>query len=182
MRKLLPVVLALALLGGCTSVRIPNLEDEEIPAVSVARQTARPTQTRAAAASSASVITVEEKLASISFQPISGNYARKCVQDDTEYTELFVSGTGSFARMASGESEEEIFVYSYTENRFTYLYYFSGDLISRAVYDFGMDQVVEDEGGLMDALKEDALLLREYCISLIEQAGLTTHELIKGGL
>lgn len=122
-------------------------------------------------------LSLEKRMASISFAPVSGQYARRNIQNDVEYTEMFALEKYSFVRAALDEIEEEVFVYNYKLDRFTYMYYFEGEMLSKAVYDMGSGTVLGDEDDLMELLIGSAQDLRDYFFGLLTEAEIGVEEL-----
>lgn len=116
-------------------------------------------------------------MASLSFTPVSGQYVRKSIQGDIEYMEMFALDKTSFVRAALSEGEEEVFVYDYQNDRFTYLYLFENEVLSKVVYDMAAQSVLEDEDDLAGLLIGDAEALKEYFYKLLETAGIKVEEL-----
>ena len=117
-------------------------------------------------------------MASVSFIPISGQYVRRSMQNDVEYTEMFALDKSSFVRAALDETEEEVFAYNYELDRFTYMYFFEGEMLSKVVYDMDTETVLEDEDDLMELLLGSAHDLKDYFFRLLDKAGIGMEELI----
>lgn len=116
-------------------------------------------------------------MASVSFIPISGQYVRRSMQNDVEFTEMFALDKSSFVRAALDETEEEVFAYDYRLDRFTYMYFFEGEMLSKMVYDMGAETVLEDEDDLADLLIGSGQDLKDYFNGLLDQGGIGVEEL-----
>lgn len=154
MKKLLLMIVCVCLLGGCASVKVQETQPES---------------------------TLAQKLETLSFEKVSDYYARNVVQDGADITELFVIEEHRFVRIAMSDDEEEVFSYDYAGDEFTYLYFFSGELVTKVVYSIGDDKVIEDEDDFVDLVKTEAIELKAYFESLIEMADISIEELEKGG-
>ena len=116
-------------------------------------------------------------MASLSFAPVAGQYVRKSLQGDVEYTEMFAIDKSSFVRAALDETEEEVFAYNYHLDQFTYMYFFEGEMLSKTVYDMGTGKVLADDDDLMELLTGSAQDLKDYFYELLAQAGIGVKEL-----
>ena len=207
MKKVLLMIIVVALLTGCSANKMQDLGQEiaEIEAQAEKEQVAQAQAVKESAAhvdqsqqatvqeqtgetgdseneqadssTQADEASLEEKLMTISFAKVSDYYIRDCVQDDTPYQEMFAVETDCFIRIGTGVSEEEVFSYNYKTTEFTYLYYFENELISKVVYNIGADKVFEDDDNLADLLKTDAQLLKDYFEDLIEEADIEVAQL-----
>jgi len=150
---------------------MPPVEVTESPSI----QAGKPTPSPSGAGLS---LSLEERMTALSFTPVSGQYVRKSVQGDVAYTEMFVTDRSSFVRAALDETEEEVFVYDYQLDRFTYMYFFEGEMLSKVVYDMAAGTVLEDDDDLSDLLIGSALDLRDYFFELLDTAGIGVDELL----
>lgn len=122
-------------------------------------------------------LSLDERMAAISFTPVSGQYVRRSMQGDIAYTEMFAPDKSSFVRAALDGTEEEVFAYNYQLDRFTYMYFFEGEMLSKTVYDMGTGTVLADEDDLAELLTGSAQDLKDYFHSLLTQAGIGVAEL-----
>lgn len=180
LRKCIIILAAALLLSSCT--KAPGLDENTFPpspSPMAEEETPYPRDEDPTPdpGSAGLSLSLEERMASLSFVPISGQYVRNSMQGDVKYTEMFVTDKSSFVRAASDESEEEVFAYNYTSDRFTYLYYFEGELLSKVVYDVGADTVLEDTDDLAELLKGEAQALKNYFYALLDAAGIGVEEL-----
>jgi hypothetical protein len=120
---------------------------------------------------------LENKMASISFNLISNYYVRESMEDGIPYIEIFELDRNDFTRIVLGDIEKEAFSYNYVTDEFTYLYYFSQELISKVVFVVSTNQIIEDADGLAQHLVIDAELLKTYFSTLIQRAGIDINQL-----
>jgi hypothetical protein len=191
LKKAVIFALVLIFIQGCAANRILDLKDELNAADSISDNDTtgvhdsgsvpseqKNTQTAISGTTDPNNDTgLEDKLSGISFIRVSDYYVRECEQDGAGYKEMFIPGKDCFVRIGSGESEEEVFSYNYKTDIFTYLYYFSNDLIFKMVYKVAAEEVIEDENDLADLLKTDAELLKEYFNDLMKEANIDINEL-----
>lgn len=180
MHKLILILVIILLLCGC--VKAPALDKDTVapsPSPTPVEETPIPTPDQGTPEPSDTglSLTLEERMATLSFVPVSGRYARNSIQDNIEYTEMFLIDKSSFIRAALNETEEEVFAYNYENDQFTYLYYFEGELLSKVIYDIGADTVLEDEDALADLLINDAQDLKNYFFVLLDTAEIGVEEL-----
>lgn len=114
---------------------------------------------------------------SIDFYMVSGTYSRNVIQEDVEVLEMFAVENSSFVRVFTDDLEREVYAYNYTNDNFTYLYYLDGELVSKTVINVDTGNIVKDEEGYADMLKEDALELKEYFYELMGMAQLTVDDI-----
>ena len=164
MKKFFLIVVCICVLGGCSSAVVQEAQLENTP-VQEAQLDG----------------TLAQKLETLSFETVSDYYSRNVVQDGADITEMFVIEENRFVRIALSDDEEEVFAYNYASDEFTYLYFFSGELVTKVVYNIGDDKVIEDEDDFIDLVKIEAIELKEYFTSLIEIADISVEELLKGG-
>jgi len=120
---------------------------------------------------------LNEKMASISFNLVSNYYVREVSESNIAYKEIFEIGSHNFIRYAVGDMEKEVFSYNYRSDEFTYLYYFSDELISKVVFVVASNQVLEDEQDLFELLKPEGNALKTYFENLVEQAGININQI-----
>lgn len=180
MYKLCIVLIVIALLCACAKAPALDERAESSPGLSSpqAAATPLPQDPSPSPSSDSTAPSLEERMASLSFTPVSGQYVRKSIQGDIEYMEMFALDKTSFVRAALSEGEEEVFVYDYQNDRFTYLYLFENEVLSKVVYDMAAQSVLEDEDDLARLLIGDAEALKEYFYKLLETAGIEVEELL----
>ena len=122
-------------------------------------------------------LSLEERMAVLSFIPVSGQYVRRSLLGDVEYTEMFALDKSTFVRAALNETEEEVFAYNYRLDQFTYMYFFEGEMLSKMVYDIGAETVLEDADGLQELLIGSARDLKDYFFGLLDRAAIGVEEL-----
>lgn len=120
---------------------------------------------------------IAERLNDVSFTVVDGYYTRIVQQDEDKYVELFIPEKDSFVRILSNDIEQEVYSYNYMTTEFTYIYYMGEEKVIKVVYDIDDDEVIEDDDSFSDLLKEDALELKIYFESLIQQADIKIEEL-----
>lgn len=196
MRKLMAICMVALLLGGCSNGKAPVLVGETTAPVQdteeatpapretgeatpeTVQNTPTPNVSSTPAPSDAGLsLTLGEKIATLSFVPVSGKYVRNIMQEDIVYTEMFVLDKSSFVRAALDDTEEEIFAYNYKNDQFTYMYFFEGELLSKMVYDLKSGTVLEDADGLAELLTGNAQDLKDYFLALLDTAGIGVTEL-----
>jgi hypothetical protein len=184
LKKLFVVLLMMLLLfTGCSSFNAPDIRDENIsPAAAdkaedaVAEQSSQPTQ-EADQNQEDSATSLQEKMAIIGFEEVSGYYTRKAFEEDTEYMEMFSFEKNTFIRITTSDVEREVFAYNYKSDDFTYIYYFDGEIAAKTVINVGTGAVMEDEEGYAEFLTLSADELKIYFNSLLEAAGLVPDDL-----
>lgn len=182
MKKTPMVFMILLLLSGCVKAPVLSPMESVSPSANArAAQYAPHAPDGSIAPDSGGTVetgaALAERMASQFFTMVSGRYVRNCAEGDTEYTEMFLLDKTSFVRAASDDTEEEVFVYDYAADRFTYLYYFEGELLSKVVYDFGTGTVLEDADGLAELVTGDAEALKNYFYGLLTMADIDVSEL-----
>ena len=176
------LLIVLLLLTGCSKFYAPDIQDENIePAEAVkasdevSGQETQPTEEVQQQTESAA--SLNEKMAIIGFQKVSGYYTRKAFEEDTEYLEMFSFDKNTFIRITTSDVEREVFAYNYKSDDFTYIYYFDGDMAAKTVINVGTGAVLEDEEGYAELLTLSADELKIYFGSLMEAAGLVPDDL-----
>jgi len=167
----------------CSCVKAPILDENIIaPSPSSVTEKATPLPQNgdpSPAPSGAGLsLSLEERMASLAFMPVSGQYVRNSIQDGVGYTEIFALDKSSFVRAALNETEEEVFAYDYAQDRFTYMYLFEGELLSKVVYDMKSGSVLEDEDDLAEFVIDYAQELKDYFYKLLDKAGIGVEELM----
>jgi len=177
LKRLSFIILSIALLAGCRPVA--DLQDEMITTFEVQVATIAPEleDPHEPGGRQAPQQPLEQRLSALSFVLISGNYARNSIQDDTQYTEVFMPDKDNFLRIASSDMEEEVFAYNYISDDFTYLYYFDGELLAKTVYNISTGEVKQDDGGFAKYILIDAEELKTYCLEILSSAGILPEEL-----
>lgn len=120
---------------------------------------------------------LSERLNAISFTEIDGYYTRIVQQDEDKFVELFIPEKDSFVRIFSSEIEQEVYSYNYNTTEFTYIYYMGEEKVIKVIYNIDNDKVIEDNEAFSDLLKEDALELKIYFESLLDEADIKIEEL-----
>lgn len=165
MKKLfIIIIICISMLGGCSGVQVQGTGSESTSAQGTPPES-----------------TLAQKFESISFESVSDYFSRNVVQDGADITEMFVIEDNRFVRIAMSDDEEEVFVYDYAGDEFSYLHFFSGELVTKVVYNVGDDKVIEDENDFIDLVKTEAIELKKYFEALIEIADISVEELLKGG-
>lgn len=184
MRKIISILFMTVFL--CSCAKAPVLDEESFspspePSPPPAAETAVPLpqdgDSTPAPSGAGISLSLEKRMASISFTPVSGQYVRRSIKGEVAYTEMFALDKSSFVRAALDGTEEEVFAYNYQLDRFTYMYFFEGEMLSKMVYDMGTGAVIMDEDNLLELLTGSAEDLRDYFYSLLDQAGIGVEEL-----
>lgn len=184
MKKYFVILLMVLLLtAGCSKIYTPDIKDENIsPAAAskaddaLSEQSAEPTQ-EATQTETDPAVPLEEKMAIIGFEKVSGYYTRKALEEDTEYMEMFSFEKNTFIRITTSDLEREVFAYNYKSDDFTYIYYFDGDIAAKTIINVGTGAVLEDNEGYAELLTLSADELKLYFSSLLEAAGLVPDDL-----
>ena len=120
---------------------------------------------------------LNDKMAKIEFENISGYYTRRAVEEDGEYIEMFSFEKNTFIRISTKGLDREVFAYNYKSDDFTYIYYFDGVMTAKTVMNVGTGAVLEDPEGYAEILSPSADELKDYFKDLMEAAGLVPDEL-----
>ena len=120
---------------------------------------------------------LDGKFALIDFTMVAGVYSRNVMQGEIEVLEMFARDRNSFLRVASDNTEQEVYAYNYVSDEFTYLYYFESELISKTVINVSSGKVIRDDGGYAELIEADAQDLKDYFNELINTADISISEL-----
>jgi len=181
-KLLLVVALIMTTFTGCFGTDIKDINDEVIETFEVIKaedgDSSIPAVDRLQDSASQVVnAELDAKFAVIEFYNVAGVYSRKVLQDDVEVLEMFAQDRNSFLRVASDNTEQEVYAYNYVTDEFTYLYYFDSELISKTVINVTSGKVKKDDGGYAELIAGDASDLKDYFNNLINTAGITIDEL-----
>lgn len=175
LKKIIILLITILLLTGCARSNAPRLLDEPIVTFDVqeANDSSQDKQQSTPNISQS----VMYKFASIDFKMVSGNLCRNVIQEDTEFSEMFVGNKNNFIRVATNEMEQEVFAYNYISDDFTYLYYFDGELLSKTIFNVGTGAIIQDPEKYAELLFVQAEEIKIYFNDLLLEAGLSLQEL-----
>ena len=165
------------LMVGCSNNKPKDLISENINTIDLEEETMQDIISEIEQNNKGTNLAVEEKLANIGFKLISGQYTRKVLQEEIEYTEMITTEKNSFLRIASNELEQEVYAYNYESDDFTYLYYFDIELISKTKFNIATGAILVDDEGYAELLTIDAQELKLYFFDLMNEGDLEIEEL-----
>lgn len=172
MKKLFFLLLCvLVLLTGC-STQIAGSSSDQVPDEKNEGEV-----NTELSAEEKSELSINDKFELISFTLKDGYYTRTVIQEGSEFVEMFIPEKDSFVRIMNEEDEQEVYSYNYKTTEFTYVYYIADEKVIKVAYNIDKDEVVEDEDDFIDLLKTDAVELKRYFESLIEEVGIELDEL-----